>query len=82
MTIKEECDKIVERYKPFAEANYVYGEADLESNIENATQCAISECEAIIEALTEYGEESMQLQNMDRTFAYYESLLTELKSRI
>ena len=44
-----------------------------------AVKCAISEVEEIIKALTEYGDESMELQNMDRELNWRNEVLAELK---
>lgn len=41
--------------------------------------CAIEEVKAVELALTDFGRQTDYLQGMDRTFAYYEKLLTEIE---
>jgi hypothetical protein len=44
-----------------------------------AIKCAIIAVDEIIEALYNYGNESMELQNMDSEFRYWDSVKTELE---
>jgi len=46
---------------------------EIESGLINAV-------EEIIEALTEYGDDSMELQNMDRDLNYWDNCLKELNN--
>ncbi len=52
---------------------------DFDTTITAGTECAIICVEEIINELSDYGQQSMELQNMDRTINYWNEVLTILK---
>lgn len=45
-----------------------------------AKQCALIAVDEIIAALEDYGQDTMELQNMDRTFAWYYKVKEEIQN--
>jgi hypothetical protein len=88
MTAKERVVKYLKILSKFSisEIEWLITNNDLHWRTEykQAIQCAISELEAIIEALKEYDERNntFELQNMDADFRYYENELISLKTML
>ena len=47
---------------------------------ETAKKCALITVDEIIAALEDYGQDTMELQNMDRTFAWYYKVKEEIEN--
>jgi hypothetical protein len=84
MTIKDQADQIVERYRPHSDG---YPKSKIET--ENATKCAIKEVEAFIDVLgklhkPEYTSFVINGEVIDgyELIGTYALILNELKSRI
>lgn len=72
MTAKEKANELVEK---FSDYNYFQKE-DMLTNAKCISLQVINEIEY---ALTQYGENSMELQNMNSEFRFWESVKDELK---
>ncbi len=74
MTAKEYAEKLKNEF--FNSVTF----HDLEPYMEGEKKCALIVIDKIEEALREYGDDSYELQNMDRTFAYYEEVRNEINN--
>lgn len=85
MDVKEKAKEIVLKYTNLpTDFIYIDGEGDrcVGSGLmtfNSAKACAIEEIKAVELALTDFGRQTDYLQGMDRIFAYYEKLLTEIE---
>lgn len=70
---KEKAKELVERFR-----FYVIGQPDGHAELQNAKQCALICLTEIEQALTDYGRETDELQNMDRTFHHLDNIKTEI----
>lgn len=70
---KEKAKELVERFR-----FYVIGQPDGHAELQNAKQCALICLTEIEQALTDYGRETYELQNMDRTFHHLDNIKTEI----
>lgn len=73
MTPEEKARQLIEKY-----ANYNWSNP-IELMKERTKQCAIITVDEIEKALTEYGEANNELQNMDRTFNYWQEVRKEIE---
>jgi hypothetical protein len=85
MTAKE---KAVELYNKFNEQIPI--DAEFSDTVENANRkiwydhvatkrCALIAVDEIIKALEDYGRSTMELQNMEREFAWWDKVKTEIE---
>ena len=78
MTIQQQADSIVEKFKPYVDNEILEHSALVRSTYDlNATHCAIIYCEGILDALRRLdGNDVIEIEDN------FILLLTELKSRI
>ncbi len=76
MTIPEKkAQELIEKYSDIVDGMCRSGL----SNPNEARQCALIDIQNTIDALVEYGSSTHELQNMDRTLAFYDEIKTCLK---
>lgn len=85
MTPKQKAEQLLERFKrmPLDMLYYEYGESFVSTGQithNSARVCAIILVYEVLDTLTKYGEESMELQNMDSELRYWHAVLDELKN--
>lgn len=73
MTAKEKANRLVSLFEEQQE----YYDANQCSRI--AKQCALIAVDEILAALTDYGEENDELQNMESDFRFYEKVKSEIE---
>ena len=79
MTPKEKAKEIYSLFDDCTSIMLTVTEDITEEDLTNhAKQCAKICVKEIIQSLTIYGDENYELQNMDRTLAYYEQVLKEI----
>ena len=76
MTPKEKAKELVDKYWIYLRAGLLYDEEAKE----DAKHCASIAVEEIEEALADYGRgDSLQLQNMDSEFRFWEQVQIEIQ---
>ena len=76
MTPKEKAKELVDKYWIYLRAGLLYDEEAKD----DAKHCALTAVAEIEEALADYGRgDSLQLQNMDSEFRFWEQVKTEIK---
>ena len=77
MSPKEKAKEIFEKFQSIEDSKSYMGGQLLFTD--EAKQCALIAVEEIEEALYQYGVKSMELQNMDSTFRYWQQVKTEIE---
>jgi hypothetical protein len=76
MTPKEKAEELFNKYCIYLRAGLLYDEEARE----DAKQCALIAIDEIEKALTDYGRgDSLQLQNMDSEFRFWEQVKQEIE---
>ena len=80
MSPKEKAVELIEKFKPMFNIWDYYNDCPMDSKIvkENTIECINEVVNEIIKGLDRYGEDSMELQNMENEFRYYEKVKQEL----
>jgi hypothetical protein len=77
MTPKLKAKSLVDKYWIYLRAGLLYDEEAKE----DAKHCALIAVDEIEQALTDYGRgDSLQLQNMDSEFRFWEQIKTEIEN--
>lgn len=80
MSPKEKAEDLMKKFKPMFNIWDYYNDCQMDSKIvkENTIECINEVVNEIIKGLDRYGEDSMELQNMENEFRYYEKVKQEL----